>query len=199
MASKVDIANFALMKLGEGTIMALTDNSEQARVMNLIWDMTQDSEFRNRVWSFSVKRAQLAASATAPSWGYDYQYPLPADFLRLLQADEVFPAPDMSDYRNMDAAIYRIEGNAILTNLSAPLKIKYVARITDTGLWDSGFVSVMASRLAVEACHRLTSKEGYVEVLQRDYRNAVADAMRANAFEKAPEALPDSAWVLARL
>lgn len=199
MASKVDIANLALIRMGEGTISSLTDNSEQARGVNTLWDMVQDMELRARVWSFSVKRAQLAASSSTPEWGFDYQYPLPADFLRLLQCDEIFPGPNLSDYRQSDAAVYRIENNMILTDIGAPLKIKYVARVTDTGLWDAGFVSVMASRLAVELCHRLTSKDEYIPTLQRDYRTAILDAARANAFEKAPEPLPDSAWMLARL
>jgi hypothetical protein len=199
MASKVDIANFALAKLGDGTILSLTDSNERARAVNLIWDMVEGHELRSRVWHFTVKRASLAASASVPEWGYDFQYPLPADFVRLLQVDDLFPAPDMSDYRNTDAAVYRIEGGSILTDAAAPLKIKYVARITDTGLWDASFVNVMASRLALELCQRLSNDGAQIPLRQQDYKQALMDAMRANAFEKAPEALPDSSWVLSRL
>lgn len=199
MASQVEIANRALTKIGEARILSLTDDLEAARVVSSLWDIVRDSELRARNWNFSLTRASLPALVTTPAWGFYYQYQLPSDCLRVIQVDEFFPGPSMSDYRNRSEAQYQIEGGKILTDLAAPLKIRYVARIEDTGSWDAAFVEVFACKLAVEVCERLTQSNTKRDLAWNEYGEALKAAVRADAIENPPEPLPDDSWMLSRL
>lgn len=199
MASQVEIANRALTKVGEARILALTDDVEAARTITSVWGVLRDAELRVRNWNFSITRSSLPALLAAPEFGYEYQYQLPANCIRVVQVDEYFPPPSLSDYRGSSEAIWQIEGGKILTDLTAPLKVRYIARIEDTGLWDALFTEVFACRLAVEICERLTQSGGKRELAWKEYEAAVRDAVRSDAVENPPEPLPDDAWLLSRL
>jgi hypothetical protein len=144
MASQVEIANRALTKLGAARIISFDDDNKQARAINSMFGIVRDAELRAHLWSFTVKRTSLAALTTTPDWGYDYEYQLPSDYMRLLQVNDIYPGPSMEDYRNQAVAEYVVEGRKILTNLVAPLKIRYCARIEDTTQWDAAFVEAFA-------------------------------------------------------
>ncbi len=199
MASQVEIANRALTKIGESRIMSLEDDVEAASVISSLFAIVRDAELRARNWNFSIKRDALAALSAAPAWGFALQYQLPPDCLRVLQVDEFFPGPSMSDYRNRSEARWQVENGRVLTDIGAPLKIRYVARVEDTGLWDSLFVEVFACRMAVEICERITQSNTKRDLAWNEYGEAVKSAVRADAIENPPEPLPDDSWMLSRL
>lgn len=199
MASQVQIANRALTKVGESRILSLSDDVEAARTLSSVWDVLRDAEYRMRNWNFTITRASLAALVAAPNWGYTSQYQLPSDCIRVVQVDEYFPGPSMSDYRNSSEAAWQIEGGRILTDLTAPLKIRYISRVEDTGLWDALFVEVFACRLAVEIAERLTQSDSKRQLAWKEYNEAVRVAVRSDAVENPPEPLPDSSWILSRI
>lgn len=199
MASQVEIANRALTKIGDARITSLSDNVEAARVISSAWSALRDAELRSRIWNFSAARTSLPALSTTPSWGFSYQYQLPSDCLRVIQVDEYFPGVSMSNYRTSSEAAYQIEGGKVLTNLSAPLKIRYVSRIEDTGAWDAAFVEVFACRLALEICEKLAQSSTKRQLAWDEYKQALGAAVRADAVENPPEPLPDDTWMLSRL
>lgn len=198
MASQVEIANRALTKIGEARILSLSDDVEAARSIDSLWDIVRDAELRIRKWKFSVSRTTLAALASTPSWGFSYEYQLPADCLRILQVNDIYPGVDLSDYRGSDSAEWRVEGRKILTNISAPLKIRYISRVEDTGQWDAAFTEAFACRLAAEVVERLTQSNAKKDTAWSEYKQAISMAVRADAIESAPEPLPDSEWILGR-
>jgi hypothetical protein len=199
MASQVAIVNRALTKLGEARILSLSDDVEAARSADSMWDIVRDAELRTRRWKFSITRASLAALVSTPDWGFTVEYQLPAGCLQLLQVNDIYVGADLSDYRNADTALWRIEGRKILTDFEAPLKIRYVQTVEDTGEWDSAFTEAFACRLAAELCERLTQSNSKRELAWEEYKQAIRMAVRANALESAPEPLPDDAWMLCRL
>lgn len=199
MASKTEIINRALFKLGGNPITDVTDNSQAARVMSGLWDTVRKSELTKRYWNFALARTSLAALSTAPDWGFDYQYQLPTDFLKIVQINDVFISPGMQDYRNMDDSPYSIEGEVILTDFGAPLKIRYIKDITDTGLFDPLFCEVMSSKLAYEACYAITQSLQGREQAGNDYKQAVREAGLSNAVSKPPQGTLDDSWMLGRL
>lgn len=199
MASQVDICNRALIKLGAGQITSITDNNKQARILSGLWDTVRKSELTKRYWNFALVRSSLAALASTPAWGFDVQYQLPTDFLKLVQINDTFIAPSLVDYRTGDDSAWAIEGNVVMCNFGAPLKIRYVADVTDPGLFDALFDEVLASKLAYESCYAITQSRDGQRAAQEDYKMAVREAALSNAIAKPPQGLPDDSWVLGRL
>lgn len=199
MASVIDVANRALTKLGAARIISLNDDSKQARAVNSCFADLRDAELRQNRWTFAIKRTQLATLATAPSYGFAYAYALPADFLRLDMVGDAYPSVDLSNYRDAEDVDYQIENNTILTDMTAPLKIRYGASISDPTLWDALFREALACRLAAELAEDLTQSSGKRELAWKEYTRALQAAKRSNAVERPPTMLPDDAWVFGRL
>lgn len=192
MASKVSIANRALAKLGEDRILLLTDNSKAARTINQMYDDVVDAELRRHNWKFALKRSSLPALADAPAWGFAFQYPLPADFLKLVQVNEFYART------NNQQALWSVEGSAILTNLSAPLKVRYVWRVDNPGLYDPLFVEALACRIAMESCETLTQSETKFNRCADQYKAALSEALRVDSISNPPDELPAGSWVDSR-
>lgn len=207
MTSQIEIANRALSKLGDARITDLNADLKAARAVSAAFNSVRDDELRAHGWSFAMKRAQLAAEVVAPAFGYAYAYQLPTDYVRLWQVGEWWWAgPDLSDYRNAEGAPYTIEGRFILTSegrstdgTAAPLKIRYLYRVEDTGQWDACFVEAFACRLAMEVCDELTQSDNKFTKVENQYKDAIKRAMRANAVELPPEYIADDSWVTSRM
>lgn len=199
MASQVDICNRAATKLGAKRITSLLEDSKTARAFNSMWDTVRQAELSKRYWNFALARTSLAALGTDPAWGFAHQYQLPNDYLKLVQVNDIFVAPGLVDYRQADDSAYLIEGEAILTDFNAPLKIRYVRDITDTGLFDPLFVELMASKLAYEACYEITQSRDGQRQAAEDYKAALKEATLSNALARPPQGIPDDSWSLGRL
>ena len=198
-ASNVAIANLALTKLGDLRILNLTDNTKPAREVNAVFDMTRDYLQRRFSWRFCIKRANLAADTTVPLWDWAYQYPLPTDCMRILQVGQWYPTPDMSDLISTGGQEYVVEGKYILSNQAGPLKLRYLSRVTDPVQFDAAFDMAFSAYLAYIVAEPLTASAEQKQMAYNDYRNAIKDAVIANAIENPPESLADQTWILARL
>ena len=206
MTSQIEVANRALSKLGESRITSLADDIKAAREVSAAFDSVRDAELRAHGWSFAMTRAQLAADVVPPAYGYAHSYQMPTDLLRIWQTGEWYwSGPDLSDYRNSDGAPYVIEGRSILTSegrsstgTPAPLRIRYLRRVTDTGLWDATFVEAFACKLAIEVCEALTQSQSKKSTAWNEYDIAIKRAMRCNAIELPPEYVSDDSWITAR-
>lgn len=183
--SKTQIANKALIKIGEGRVSNIeTDDSVAAETINELWDSTRDSLQAQYPWNFCVDRASITVDATAPEYGYTKRYLLPTNFLSLL-----------SIYNNPD---YRIEGGYIVTNEGSPLKIKFIKRITETGKFDPLFSEALACELAVMAVERLTQSNTKKQILAAERDRCIKVAFASDAIQDPPQLLETDEWLLAR-
>ena len=199
MASQTDICNMAATLLGVSRITTITDNSKTARSLASVYDMVRLAELRKHFWSFASTRVILPALATPPAWQFGNSAQLPADFVRLIQVNDYYADPAMMDYRNQDDSAYVIESDTILTDFAFPLKVRYIQDVTDTGRFDPLFCVAFSTQLAATVCEDLLNSDAKVNTCMQLYQKAIADAMRANAFEKAPEGIADDSWMLIRL
>ena len=199
MASQVEICNRALIKLGANTITSISDNSKPARTLGALWDSIRRTELSKRYWNFAISRAILPALADSPTWGFANAFQLPNDFLKIVQVSDLFISPGLSDYRTGDESPYAIEGKTLVTDFAAPLKIRYIQDVTDTGSFDVQFIEVMASKLAYESCYAITQSRDGQRQAAEDYSLAVKEAARCNALSRPPAEIPDDSWVLGRL
>ncbi|TXH10045.1 MAG: hypothetical protein E6R04_06335 [Spirochaetes bacterium] len=185
MASKTDICNRTLSKLGQPRVSNIdTDSTKAAKVVRYMYDMVRDSMLAAYPWNFAIKRAQLAAEADAPAWGYTKQYTLPVDFLSLL---EIRGNPE-----------YKVEGGRILTNEGAPLYILYISRITDAGLHDPLFNEAFSTRMAFEGCEEITQSNTKKQLLAEELKETLRIAYASDAIQEMPQELEPDTWLLAR-
>jgi hypothetical protein len=200
MASNVEIANSALTKVGSTRITALTDNVKAAREINAIFELRRDYLLRTHNWSFAMTRASLPALDETPAWGYTTLYQLPTDCLRVVQVNDTWVVPGLADYTSgPDSEPYKITGRRIETDIGAPLKLRYIKRVTDPAQFDAAFVEVFASDLADQVCEALTQSNTKREATRAVLRQSLLEAVRSNAIELPPEAIPDDSWILSRL
>ena len=188
MPSEVGIANAALRKLGQSPITAFNEDSKAARLANERYPEVRDALLHQHPWNFATKRTSLAAS-TAPEWGPEFSYPVPVDYIRIFKVNG-------EDERTFK---WQLEDGNIVTNLEAPLQIKYVYQVTDPTRMTAGFREALASVLAAEWAEDLTGDESVVEDKQGLARFAVAQARSNDGQEGMPEQLESDDWIDSRL
>ena len=199
MATVVEIVNVALTLLGESRIMALTDNSKPAREASAIYDQTRDALLAGYNWSFAKTRAQLPASSTAPAFEYGAAYPLPTDCLRLLFIGDYYVGADLTDYRGAPTEMFTIEGREILTDMGAPLNVKYIRRVSDSTQFSANFSAALSARMAELLAEPLTQSDTKRARAEATFKDAIRTAIRANAIELPPQKMADDEWILSRL
>lgn len=186
MASKTDDVNWALDKLGETGINDVdTDSVEKARVMKRLYDPVKASLLQRYPWSFAIKRTSLSPDVTAPDWGYTYQYTLPTDYLAM--------------YELKDDTGYNIESGKILTDEGPVLRIRYIRRATTETFSQPLFSEALATRLAWEACEKITQSTTKKDNLNADFLRIIHEAKSANAIEQPEKYLPESSWLESRV
>ena len=187
--SKVSIANGAIQRLGSpGRIEALDQNSPNARSISAAYNTARNALLRTYDWSFAIKREAIPAHATGPVWGSWNRYALPGDFIRLVRDDESGIRVD-----------YRIEGQFILSRMSAPLPVRYIANIDDASYFDSLFTEALILKIAVDTCEEITGSTAKRDSLFRDLKDTIAQARLSGAIEKGEVTFPEDEWVSARL
>lgn len=94
MASALEIANMALLRIGAEPINALTDDNGRARACNTAWPFVRQHVLRSHSWNCVTTRARLRSldkdatlTAIKPDWDFDAVFPLPTDCLRVLDVD----------------------------------------------------------------------------------------------------------------
>lgn len=179
--SEVDIVNKALLKLGQETIVNLSDDNERAKIGSIIFDSVKDTLLCAHRWAFAMKRTSVEAEETAPAFGWNKKYALPEDFLRL---SEIYNADD----RETDN--YEIEGSFILCNYASPLKIKYLAKVNNVDTFPPYFCEALACKLAFEFCEKLKQDQARKQTLMQEYGLAISEAKKCNAIQQATIKMP---------
>lgn len=203
MASQLSTANWALDLIGDKRLSALSDDNERAEQISEAWDDIRDVALRRAAWKFSLVRAYLESPDTdAPVWGFDYQFTLPGDCLRVIEVGTTYVGVDLNDYRQSDNAEFRIEGAApgkLLTSLwDEDVPIRYVKRVTNVGEWDVTFAKLVAADLAERINPRITESEAIQQRLMAWRQSAMTEAFLTNAIEIPPISQGDSEWIASR-
>jgi hypothetical protein len=187
--SEVAICNLALQKLGAARIVSLTQDDPNARDCNVAYGPARNRLLRRYGWNFAKSRAALTASGTTPAFDYDYAFPVPTDFLRL-----ILP-PDAS----IDWVVERIDGRrAILSNDAGPIYIRYVALVTDPTEFDPLFDDALACALAYQTCEKITQSNTKRADIASEFKEAIRVARQMNAFETLPAEAGEDSWLSAR-
>lgn len=197
--TKTQVINNGLALIKANLIADPSEASESARNANRIYEQTVQSELEAHAWYFAKVQASLPAALIPPVYKFSFAYPVPSDFLRLVELEDKWV---FSDIRLPDTApdpLYEMQGRSILTGLSAPLNITYIADVTaSTQLWAASFSDVVSAALACDLAMPLTAASGMVELAQKEYEKAVRAAKHANAIQMPPQLMADSSWMSVR-
>ena len=184
-ASETTICNLALAKLGAARIMSLQDQSPEARACELMYALTRDQVLRGHKWNFAIQRETLVQISTAPSFGWAVHFALPTDCLRVFQLN----AYERDEARPM----WEVEGQRLLTDETVA-QVKYVARITNAGIFDPIFIKALATKLAAEMAKTITGSNSVASELLTEYERVTGpEARLADAMESRPKRKPP--WV----
>lgn len=132
---------------------------------------------------------QLAQSATSPTSGFDYAYPLPSDNLRVLHVYD----------SDADAGVhpYEVKANQILFNSTACWLV-YIKRVTDPNDMDPLFREALSYRLAQFLAVKIAGNRGMAQEMMVGYKSALRSARSVDALEDWPEQFPVSSWLSVR-
>ena len=169
--SVVDICNSALNHIGGNNITSLTEDSKPARLLNQRYEPVRDAVFRSHPWNCLVTRTDMADS-TAPAFDFSYQYTLPSDCLRVLQAQYL-------------DTVFKVEGRKILTD-ETTFNLIYIKRETDTAQYDSLLIDALAARLASEIAYPLIASSVVANTMLQVYDQKVREARFVDATEGMP-------------
>jgi hypothetical protein len=154
MASKTEIINLALVKIGQQPIRDTTpEDSNSIRLSNVFWGQCVDETLANCPedgWKFARQRVNISADVTAPAFAYDYQYHLPADFVTPVSVQVA--GTDITDWVR--------EGDYLLTNEEdEEIDLVYIKRIEDTAKYPPHFVKALYYSLAVQLAFNLSGND----------------------------------------
>ena len=192
------IINGALDLIASNGIASLSDSS--SHVGNAIkrnFDVERDSLLREYPWNFAMRRAKLAASSEAPAFRFRHAYELPAG-----------PNPEFclrvwavgNEENRQDSDVWEISGRRLLTDLEAPLPIRYIGRIVNPALWDPLTIKALEARLAWQAAYLASGSAALAEQMARIYQERLDAAKAIDAQEGTPEPFEDgTTWVDSRL
>jgi hypothetical protein len=193
-----EICNLALAEIGDTySITDINETSNQAAVCRRFFSHTRDLLLREHPWNFARQLSDLSALASAPAFGWDYQYQLPTDFIRLIEFN------GLDAWQTEDA--YQLgsgpEGGTVLLSDDETASIVYIKRVTDANLFDPLFADAFALKLASRIANKLTKDESVKDRLVRQAEFALAKAKQTDANETRPRRLnqwEDSDLAMAR-
>lgn len=87
--TKTEIANRALRLLGNYRIENMdTESGAEAQIARDVFDECRRYVLTSHEWRFAIIGKGLARAAFAPATRYGYAYPLPTDYLRIVEISE---------------------------------------------------------------------------------------------------------------
>lgn len=188
MTTAISICSAALLQLGKAPISSFQEGGDNVRLCANLYPIERDSLLRENDWNCAMKRALLAPLADAPAYGYEMQFALPADYLRMV---------GIGDYRLGSPLCrdFKVQGRTILAS-GTVLAIEYVFRNDQESTWDSKLVELMTARMLWKLAYPVTQSTSLRDELKTEYM-AMARAARAiDAQENPGQALSDDYTLL---
>ncbi|MDP2876861.1 MAG: hypothetical protein Q8O00_11800 [Holophaga sp.] len=173
MASIVDIANSALIDMGEPAINSLDQNTERAVTIKAVFDSQLDWLLEQHPWNFAKARVALAPLAEAPLYGFSRAFQLPADFLALIDPET-------------QLAQYRIENNQLLCDADQ-LSINYTRRVSNPEDMPPSFRETLAALIGSKVAKSITGSDDARVKLEGFFKDRLRTAKGLNANSSGQE------------
>lgn len=171
MLSKIDLCSMALLKLGESPIQSFVDDGASCQLARTLFDPVIDALLSIYPWRFSTQEITLAKNSAG-------DFLIPSNILRVLKTNG------------------RIVGNRIISN-APEITILAVVR-TMPEAFPGYFISLAATRLAMEFCIPLTGNQATFRMLTALYETELQTAKHIDSTTSAPDSLQDFSLINSR-
>ena len=132
----IDICNLGLSAAKAKLIASLDDDSAEGRAAKTWYAPIRDKVLGDRIWSFAKGQFVLNPLAAAPLFGWERQFQLPAEVVRVHRVVDVDGVQVEWD----------LQGRVILSDALA-LYVTAVKKEEDTSLYSPGFCVAVGLRL----------------------------------------------------
>lgn len=173
MASDVEIANSALLDMGESPINSLDQLEERAKTIKAVFASQRDWLLEQHPWNFAKARTSLAPLMDAPLYGFSTAMKLPADFLSLLSTE-----PKLREYR--------VEQGCILCDVTV-LSINYTRRVENPDIMPPSFRETLAALIGSKTAKHITGSDDARVKLEALYKDRLRTAKNLNATSSGEE------------
>lgn len=197
MATKVEICNIALSRIGNNQLIeSLDEQSQEARQCKLIFDATFEKVLTDFDWPFALSYRSLSLIEETPNddWAFSYRYP--TDCLKIRRIVTGNRKDKQATKIEYETAIDN--GVRVIFTDQEEAKVRYTVRIDDPTLWTAGFVSAFAWRLAYEIAMPLAEEPSRRDAALRGYMMEISEAASAAANESEQGAEPETDLISCR-
>lgn len=121
MASDIDIASNALIRIGAAPISSFTEGGASGQAAANLYEPTVRALLTEHRWRFASGKRTLAQLVAAPLNEYQYAYQLPADLLLIYR---VYPS---TDYKIYEGKLYTNASRVEIDYLFQPVESQFPA------------------------------------------------------------------------
>lgn len=179
-ATPVSICSNALLMLGDEPISDFDEGTDRARLAANNWESARDYVLRRHTWNCATKRVVLAPDATAPAFGFNAQFSLPPDCLRVLSVGEEGERPR-----------YKVESRKVLMD-GTSCKLLYIWRNTVPATWDTLLIQAMTAVMRAIFAYPVTQTGTMQQAMDAAVEPILRQARAVDGQEDPPDALDDS-------
>ena len=206
------LANRALMNIGHSRLLtdAESDDSLEARTFRSVLTQSRQAVLAAVDWNFNSRRVRLAAADTTPQFDFLYQYPVPANCLRVtelfdLSSSSVVTATSSDPFD--DGMRWRVETigetdeeytRVLVCDLPAPIGIVYLRDVTSLARWTPNALDALELKISARLAMPIAKKRELARDLSQDYDAKIALAASIDAREASDTRMPEGSWSAAR-
>lgn len=186
MTDQVEIANIALTILGANLITSFDDDSDEAKLMRLHYGPARDATLEVQEWTFAVKRFTPDPDVEKPLFGWQFQYTIPSDIIRMLTCDRIGDIPanmiDPTVVTEFDQIDWIVENRKILANVDI-IHARGIRRVESEALFSPLFVHAFAAKLALLMALPLTQSNTIFDKAALLYAAMISEAKSRDGIQ----------------
>jgi len=186
--SRTEIVNKALTLVGANPIVNIDDDTQNARVVNRVYEISLKSILSETAWTFALRRKLLSIVSDELEWydpGEVYVYQRPNECIRIFRA-------------NNPNTVWREQGDFIISDV-AGLGVEYVYYLNTPSKYPPSFVEAFVDKLCADIAFMILNSKTVAETFLEKYEGvSLSKALAENAQIGTPKYQKDDAWDLAK-
>jgi hypothetical protein len=186
--SKTEILNKALTLVGAAPVVNIDDDTNNARILSRVYEISLRSILSECKWNFATKRQLLTVSADTMDWydsGETIVYQKPIDMIRIFGTND------------RDSA-WREEGDYIVSDTSG-LGVRYVYYLDVPSKYPSYFIDAFIDKLCSEIAYAIVNSASLGQLYVEKYEKiSLPRAMSCNSQTGTQQSIQDDAWEMSK-